>query len=40
LYDLKEMRGQWKLEEGALDPALWRTRFGRVYGSVVRRTAE
>jgi hypothetical protein len=38
LDDLKEKSGYWKLEEGALDRALWRTRFGRGYGPVVRQT--
>jgi hypothetical protein len=40
LDDLKEMRGYWKLKEEALDRTLWRTRFGRGYGPVVRQTAE
>jgi hypothetical protein len=35
---LKEMRGSWKLKEEALDRTLWRTRFGRSYGPVVRQT--
>ena len=39
LDGLKVIRGQWKLKEEALDPTLWRTRFGRGYGLVVRRTA-
>jgi hypothetical protein len=38
LDDLKEKRGYWKLKEEALDLTLWRTRFGRGYGSVVRQT--
>jgi hypothetical protein len=38
--DLKEKRIFWKLEEEALDCILWRTRFGRGCGPVVRRTAE
>jgi hypothetical protein len=37
---LKETRGYWKLEEEALDRTLWRTRFGRGYGPVVRLTTE
>jgi hypothetical protein len=40
LDDLKGTRGYWKLEEEALDRTLWRTRFGRGYGPVVRQTAE
>jgi hypothetical protein len=37
---LKEKRGHWKLKEEALDRTLWRTRFGRGYGPVVRQTTE
>ena len=33
---LKETRGCWKLKEEASDRTLWRTRFGRGYGPVVR----
>jgi hypothetical protein len=40
LDDLKEKRRYWKLEEEALDCILWRTRFGRGYGPVVRQTME
>jgi hypothetical protein len=40
LDDLKERRRYWKLKEEALDRILWRTRFGRGYGPVVRQTAE
>jgi hypothetical protein len=40
LNDLKENRRYWKLKEEALDSTLWRTRFGRGCGSVVRRTTE
>ena len=39
LDDLKGNRGYWKLKTGALDHTLWRTRFGRGYGPVVRLTA-
>jgi hypothetical protein len=39
LGDVKETRGYWKLKEEALDRTLWRTRFGRGYGPVVRPTA-
>jgi hypothetical protein len=38
LDDLKEKRRYWKLKEEALDRTLWRTRFRRVYGPVVRQT--
>jgi hypothetical protein len=40
LDDLKEKRKYWKWKEEALDCTLWRTRFGRGYGPVVRQTAE
>ena len=40
LDDLKEMRGYWKLKVEALDRTLRITRFGRVYGPVVRQTAK
>jgi hypothetical protein len=40
LDDLKEKRRYWKLEEETLDRTLWRTRFGRDYGPVVRQTTE
>lgn len=36
LDDLKEMRRHWKLTAEALDHTFCRTRFGRVYGLVVR----
>jgi hypothetical protein len=39
LYDLKEKRRYWKLKEEAPDRTVWRTRFGRGYGPVVRQTA-
>ena len=35
--DLKEKRGYWQLKEEALDHTLWKTRFGRCYGPVVRQ---
>jgi hypothetical protein len=38
LDDLKEKRRYWELKEEALDRTLWRPRFGRGYGSVVRQT--
>ena len=36
----KGKRRYWKLKEEALDRTLWRTRFGRGYGPVVRQTTE
>jgi hypothetical protein len=39
LDDLKEKTRSWKLKKEALDRTLWRTRFGRGYGPVVRQTA-
>jgi replicative superfamily II helicase len=38
LDDLKEKRRYWKLKEETLDFTLWRSRFGRGYGPVVRQT--
>jgi hypothetical protein len=40
LDDLKEKRQHWKLKEEALDRNMWRNRFGRGYGPVVRQTTE
>jgi hypothetical protein len=40
LDDLKEKKRNLKLKEEALDRTLWRTRFGRGYGPVVRQTTE
>jgi hypothetical protein len=40
LDDLKEKRGYWKLKEEALRRTVWRTRFGRGCGRVVRQTTE
>jgi hypothetical protein len=40
LDDLKEKKRYWKLKDEALDRTLWRTRFGRGYGRVVRQTTE
>jgi hypothetical protein len=40
LDDLKEKRRYWKLKEKSLDRSLWRTRFGRGCGPVVRQTTE
>ena len=36
LHDLKEKRVHRKLKEEALDRTVWRTRFGRDSGPVVR----
>jgi hypothetical protein len=38
--DLKEKKIYWKLKEEALHRTLWRIRFGRGYGPVVRQTTE
>jgi len=38
LHDRKKNRGYWKSTEEALDPSLWRTRFGIGYGLVLRQT--
>jgi hypothetical protein len=40
LDDLKEKRRYWELKEEALDGTVWRTRFVRGYGPVIRQTAE
>jgi hypothetical protein len=40
LVDRKERIAYWKLKEGALDCTVWRTRFGRDYGPVVREKTE
>jgi len=40
LDDLKDRRRYCKLKEEALDRALWRTRFGRGFGHVIRQTTE
>jgi hypothetical protein len=37
---LREKRRYWKLKEEALDRTVWRTRFGRGFGPVVRQTTE
>jgi hypothetical protein len=36
LDDLKEKRGYSHLKEEALDHTMWRARFGRSFGSVIR----
>ena len=38
LDGLRETREHWTLKEEALDRSLWRTRFGRGCGPVVRQT--
>jgi hypothetical protein len=40
LDDLKERRGYSHLKEEALDRTMWRARFGRGFGPVVRQTTE
>ena len=40
LDDLKEMIGYWKLKEEELYRTVWRNRFGRSYGSVVKQTTD
>jgi hypothetical protein len=40
LDDLKERRGYSYLKEVALDRTMWRARFGRGFGPVVRQTAK
>jgi len=40
LDDLKERRGYSHLKEEALDRTVWRNRFGRGFGPVVRQTAK
>jgi hypothetical protein len=38
LDGFKVTRDYWKLKEEALDRTLWRTRFGKGYGPIVRQT--
>ena len=40
LDDLKDRRGYSPLKEEALDRTMWRNRFGRGFGPVVRQTTE
>ena len=40
LDDLKDRRGYSYLKEEALDRAMWRNRFGRGVGPVVRQITE
>ena len=40
LDDLKNRRGLSHLNEEALDRTMWRSRFGRAFGPVVRQTTK
>jgi hypothetical protein len=40
LYDFKERRGYSYLKEETLDRTIWRARFGRGFGPVVRQTTK
>jgi len=40
LDDLKEWRGYSHLKEESLDRIMWRARFGRGFGLVVRQTTK
>jgi len=40
LNDLKKRRGYSHLKEEALDRTVWRARFGRGFGRVVRQTTK
>jgi hypothetical protein len=40
LDDLKERRGYSRLKEEAVDRIMWRARFGRGFGPVVRQTTK
>jgi len=40
LDDLKERRGYSHLQEEARDRTMWRARFGRDFGPVVRQTTK
>jgi len=40
LDELKERRGYSQLKKEALDRTMWRARFGRGFGPVVRQTAK
>jgi hypothetical protein len=40
LVGLKEKRGYSHLKEEALDRTIWRVRFGRGFGPVLRQTTE
>jgi hypothetical protein len=40
LDDLQEKRGYSKLKKKALNRTVWRIRFGRDYGPVIRQSTE
>jgi hypothetical protein len=40
LDDFKDRRGYSRFKEEALDRTMWRVRFGRGFGAVVRQTIE
>ena len=40
LDELKERRGYYHLKEEALDRTMWRARFGRGFGLLVRQTTK
>ena len=40
LDNLKDTKGYWELKEEALGRSLWRTRYGRGCGPVVRQTTD
>jgi hypothetical protein len=40
LDELKNKRGYSNFKKDALDRTMWRARFGRLFGPVVRQTAE
>ena len=40
LDDLKDRRGYCHLKEESLDRTIWRNRFGRGFGPVVRQTTD
>jgi hypothetical protein len=40
LDDIKERRGYSDLKDEALDRSMWRARFGRGFGPVVRQTTK
>jgi hypothetical protein len=40
LEDLKDRRGYSHLKEEAVDRTMWRNRFGRCFGPVVRQNTE
>jgi hypothetical protein len=40
LDNFKEKRCYYHLKEEALDRTMWRARFGRVFGPVVRQTTK